>query len=505
LKLGYSIVRCDQVRKPHTSITQPEFDRNISRIYTPGTLIEENLVDEISNYLLSVYVDSSDVGLAWLDVSTGQFKMTACQIDSSEFALYLSRISPKEIVVDEKQLDLLEPIFKAHTPSAVVSLHSHPGNYFTLQNCKKLLLNTFDGFEVDVFISRFRSVELQASGGLLEYASSSQPGVALSLDAPVRMNSSETMHLDAVTMRSLDLLKNSFTLGSKGTLMDVIDCTSTSSGSRLLSERIRSPWINVARIKEQQSSVEYFYNNKILVSKLRSILEKCKDLERLLSRISYQNLSTGNPNDLKYIAETILNIESIKKEFDEPMCEGLGNYSRMAMEILDSLEEPLPNRFDASRRIIREGFDDKLDKMYEEALVGDPYERKSSLISLYSDLQAIDADKIKLVEKRRYGWCVTVPRDTKINDVNFVYVSSDNKQAIYKVTSLALEKQEAQRIMDERFQYELELYQKQRLKVLKELKGLKLAARTLSELDLNVGLAHLAHEKHFVKPVIDDR
>lgn len=241
IKAGKSVVVCDQIVERQMNGVD-KFSRRISRIITPGTLTEDNLLDRGQyNFLLSISLSSQEaIGLAWIDISTGFFS-TKCT-DLENFETDLVKIDPKEILLSSSAMNIKEikrPIEASFIPTTEIS-----PSEFCQENGKKKLLELYEkSLNKDQIgglnISEFSLLEMKAVSALLNYLSRTETESNAIIDFPIRNNPSLSMSIDANTFRSLEIAKNIRTNSVKNSLLGVIDRTITAVGARLLARKLR--------------------------------------------------------------------------------------------------------------------------------------------------------------------------------------------------------------------------------------------------------------------------
>ncbi|KAK7924561.1 muts domain V-domain-containing protein [Apiospora marii] len=305
-------------------------DRKVTRIITPGTLIDENFIDPFANnYVLAIHIpgeelDSSPakpevhvskeeetlaaampVGLAWLDVSTGQFYTQTTTIGS--LSSILSRIGPREIVVDEAlQSDTNHALFAILAEDKhLISYSPHPTPLATSEWTPML--------ESEIPPHTLRSLtedETQAGSLVLQYVRDRLIGLSMKLQPPIRHESMHVMTIDKNSMRSLEIkqtIRDSF---FRGSLLHAIRRTVTKSGARLLNEWLIAPSTSLDTITQRQDLVEYFLENPDLRDEIVQLLRRSHDSQRLVQKFV---LGRGDPDDLIGLANTIRATESIVK------------------------------------------------------------------------------------------------------------------------------------------------------------------------------------------------
>ena len=307
IEKGYHVAICEQVGdQPAKGI----FPRKVVRVVTPGTIIEAGLLPgDSNNYLASIIMEDGRAGIAYVDISTGEFAATelAAPSDSSVVSINqdfapvraeLSRLHPAEIIHPDNLI----------LPNSIPGhLTAWPAWRFEPGKCQEALLSHFGASTLDGFGLQGMTLATRAAGGILQYLGETE-GAALALLSGLRVYSlSEFMTLDAATRRNLELTE---TLHGeiKGSLLGVLDHAVTPMGRRLIRQWVSQPLLDVSRIRKRQDGVAYFFIHSMLRAELRAALKPLSDLERLTNRIISGH---AQPRDLVAMRETLLRLPTV--------------------------------------------------------------------------------------------------------------------------------------------------------------------------------------------------
>ncbi len=301
---GLRVAICDQVED--AKLAKGLVRREVTRIVSPGTLVDEGLLDPRKcNFLASVWPEKSALGLAWLELSTGRF--VAAQIDPQNLNDELARIDPAECLVPDHAL--VPAVTAALAQREGLLTTCRPLWSFARADCRRLLMEhfgttTLDGFDLDE-----NSLGVTAAGALLEYVRETQKsalGHIVRLE-PYRRGSS--LLIDESTRRSLELTETLRGGAREGSLLSVIDATVTPMGARVLAERLANPLTDAAAIGERLDAVEELTQDAVLARDLRDELERAYDLERLTARVA---TGRAGPRDLACLARTLSLLPKLK-------------------------------------------------------------------------------------------------------------------------------------------------------------------------------------------------
>ena len=297
VKQGESVAICEQISDPVSG--KGPMERRVTRIITPGTLSDEALLEaRQTNFLLALSHKGDQFGLAYLDMSSGQFHIL--QVNSQEALVSeLARLNPIELLIDEAfRLDNLLSAYK--------TIRRRPSWEFDLTAATHCLTQQFQARDLSGFDCQDLPLAIQAAGCLLSYAKATQQTNLLHLQ-PLRVyRREESVILDATTRRNLELTSN-LQGGKANTLMSVMDKTATPMGSRLLHRWIHSPLRNFVFIQARQTAIQCLLSTQVYVG-LHSVLQGIGDLERIIARIG---LKSARPRDLEQLRSALASLPDI--------------------------------------------------------------------------------------------------------------------------------------------------------------------------------------------------
>ncbi|MBT7191846.1 MAG: DNA mismatch repair protein MutS [Anaerolineae bacterium] len=353
---GYHVAICEQIgEKPAKGL----FPRKVVRVVTPGTLVEPGLLQSHdNNYLAALIVHDKKAGIAYADISTGEFAVTEIDAENIEpVRAELIRLHAAEVIYPEK-FDFSNDL-NSH-------LTAYPSWKFESGRCAETLRTHFSASTLDGFGLKNRPLAIRAAGAILQYIKETEPN-ALSLLSNLRVYSlSEFMTLDAATRRNLELTE---TLRGKtdGSLLGSLDQTVSPMGKRNIRQWVSQPLLDIAQINQRLDGVDYFYQNGMARAELRNALKPLADLERLTNRIVS---GYAMPRDLVSLRETLGKIPAIKDFFvDEvpPLARTLGLLTPCEQE-LGLLHLAISDKPPATLQnigVIRSGYAEELDSILD--------------------------------------------------------------------------------------------------------------------------------------------
>ena len=314
IEKGYHVAICEQIGDlPVKGL----FPRKVVRVVTPGTVVEPGMLPgDANNYLAALVIDDGRAGIAYVDITTGEFAVTELEASADPSAVAasgqalnpvraeLSRLRPAEIILPDNL------ILPNGTPG---HLTTWPAWRFEPGKCQEALLAHFGASTLDGFGLKGMPLAVRAAGGILQYLKETE-GAALALLTSLRVYSlNEFMTLDAATRRNLELTE---TLHgeTKGSLLGILDQTVTPMGKRLLRQWVSQPLLDVSRIRLRQDGVEFFFSRSMLRAELRAALKPLADLERLTNRVLSGH---AQPRDLVAARETLQRLPTVIKVISE--------------------------------------------------------------------------------------------------------------------------------------------------------------------------------------------
>ncbi|BBM49128.1 DNA mismatch repair protein MutS [Leptotrichia wadei] len=304
---GYKVAICEQTEDP--KMAKGIVKREVVKIITPGTVVDVEALDAKSNnYLMSILKIENKFGIAYVDITTGEFKVTEVEKDDDFVKLFneINKIEPKEVLVTE---DFYEEIkeklddFLQKNDSVVTFVNK-------VRDSAKYLMDYFEIVSLESYGIKDKKAIIGAAAMALDYAATMQVEHELTVEKIEFVNISNYAEINAITSRNLELLKNQREKTVYGSLLWVLDECKTSMGTRLLKRFINNPLLNVDKIKKRQEDVQYFIDNILIREDLREKLENIYDLERLLGKITF---GSENGKDLTALKKTIKSAVEIMK------------------------------------------------------------------------------------------------------------------------------------------------------------------------------------------------
>jgi len=493
IKKGYKVALVEQMEDPR--FAKGLVKRDLVRIITPGTVLESSLLNEKqNNYVMAVMPEKDSYGIALADISTGEFITTQFR-GAAKLITEIAKFSPAEIILplSIEESDVSKDLKKTSI------VHSFDDRYFWLQKAYATIKDHFEVHSLEGFGCEHQELSISASGALLSYLKETQKTKLSYLNNLHTFSTDDFMMLDSVTQRNLELLKNIRDGTTRGTLLETLDKTSTSMGSRMLRKWIVRPLLSVAEIQQRLDAVDELVNNIMMREELKEKFSTVQDMERLISRVMFGN---ANARDLVALKDSLLNIPKIKellKNVRSLLLNKLRTLDELK-ELIALLEKAIKDEPSASLRdgnIIKKGYNKELDDLHEITKNG-----KNWVTEFEAQEKAKTGIKtLRVSYNKVFGYFIEVTKanlklvpsyyirkQTQVNSERFITDELKDKESLIlgaeeKITNL-----------------EYELFQYVIRKVSEKTKEIQDISKNIAQLDCLLALAHVAAHHNYVKP-----
>jgi DNA mismatch repair protein MutS len=491
---GWRAAICDQVGE----VTAGKLvRREISQILSPGTLDDFGLDDRKPNFLAALAKRGNAHGLAYCDLSTGEFRLT--ELDSLSALLdELARVSPAEILVPEHQASE----FSSVSPQSPLD-----GYAFELEPAAELLRTHFKVHSLDGFGCADLPAATGAAGALLHYITRQMRRPAGHLRRLQPYRRSEFLILDAATQSHLELVQSR--AGRQMTLLGALDTTRTPMGARLLRDWILHPLRNAEAIERRQEAIAALLDNAMLLGDLRSRLAEIRDIERATCRLGGPS---GNARDLAALAQSLELIPPLAASLGgadsfclpSPLLSGLIESLHALPELSGKLRKAIvaePPAIIRDGGFVETGFDPALDELRAASLEG-----KGWIAALQErEIERTGIKSLKVRFTSVFGYFIEITK-TNLPSVPADYIRKQTTVNGERFVTPELKEMEGKILgADERARArEIEIFAELRAAVLAELSKLQETAATLAVLDVLCSLAETARLHSYCRPEIDD-
>ncbi len=508
IRAGHKVAICEQTETPEEAKkrggSKALVTREVIRIITPGTLIEDTLLNaRANNYIAALSEIGGQCGLAIADVSTGEFLVQTLAKENVTSAL--SRLGASEVLL---------PPLTPPSPARGEDFTVLPAEYFDSER-GRVQLEALFGHGIMSDLGAFSRAEIAACGALIAYITETQKGQLPHLTRPRQISTHDVMEIDPSTLRSLELVRTQS--GEKsGSLLDTIDMTLTGAGARMLQSRLMAPLRDVAEISYRHDEIETLISQFHLTKDIRSLLKETPDMERAMARLS---LMRGGPRDLAGLRDGLgiaatLRAQLIEKNLVDAALQRIAE----GLKLSDDLESyrnllataltEVPPLLSRDGGFIANGYSAELDKF--RALKTEARQHIAGLQSKYTQLTGIET--LKITHNNILGYFIEVPakRADKMmvrdggNDNPFVHRQTMANAVRFTTPELAELERDIYAAADKSLAIEEHFFQELCSTLMQLADQVSVVARALAELDVATANATLAVEREYVRPIVDD-
>ena len=490
IQKGYRVALCDQMEEagPGKKLVK----REVTRIVTPGTATESSLLrSHENNYLAAVALNGSRAGLAHVDISTGEFRAT--EIDGADVPAALENLNVREVLT-------------AESAGAFAGCRTTLDDWvFNFDYAERSLREHFRLLALDGCGLNDRPLAVSAAGAVLHYLRDTQKSALDHLDRPSFYDRGDSMILDAVTVRNLELIEPLFAGESKeSTLIHVLDQTSTGMGGRLLRQRLLRPSLDLREIEARLDSVAEVQQATIARAEIRKLLSSVLDLERLLAKLT---LGTAGPRELLALGRSLALIPKLKQLAESfqaarlrEVRDQLDEIPDLRDRILDAIaEEPPANLADGGT--IRTGYNAELDELRDISRNSRQY--IAQIEARERGRTGIQSLKVRF--NNVFGYYI------EISKANLQHAPSDyeRKQTLVnaeRFTTPELKELESKILEAEEKMLTLErqIFQELRSFAANHAARIRQTAAAVADLDVTCALAQVAAENRYARPRFSD-
>ncbi|NGP77440.1 DNA mismatch repair protein MutS [Balneolaceae bacterium YR4-1] len=499
VKRGHRVAVCEQVEDPSEAkdAGRKVVNREVTEITTPGVTMSEKLLEhKRNNYAAAIYWAGGTAGVAFADVSTGEFALS--QVHKNQVDDLLQSISPSEILLSKSRKNNVPAELQDHNITFIEDW-VYEGDYGY-----NLLTDHFETHSLKGFGVEDLNVAQIAAGALMHYIQETQKASLGHIKRLQAFENQEFMSLDGSTKRNLELITSIQEGGTEGTLISILDDTCTAMGGRLLRKWIMSPLKRLKPISRRLNAVEALNVNHDARENLREELEQVGDLERLISRIC---VGRANARDLMQLKLSLAQVPRIKMQFsklDEPLLNDIRDRLKLLIEVQERIEKAIQEDPPASVRdggIFKDGFNDELDELRDVARNG-----KNYIAKIKEELaQETGISSLKIGYNKVFGYYIEVTnthkekvpehfirKQTLVNSER--YITPELKEVEEKILS----SEERSKTL------EYELFEELRLYVSEFADEVQRIAQALAELDCLQSFAEVSYRNNYCKPAMAD-
>ena len=502
--LGYKVAICEQTEDPAKA--KGLVKREVVRVITPGTVIEDSMLDESrNNYLCAINFAKEFAGICFADASTGVSFATEISYDNEKQRILneISRFNPSEVLICESKAEKADiiPILKENFGAAITV---RADSVFEESISENLICKTFNAVSVENLKMPKNSAAIGALGAVIDYLIENSRSEKINLSSFEYYTEAQFMRLDLTAVRNLELCETLRSKAKKGSLLWVLDRTKTAMGKRLIRSWLLNPLLNVAEISFRQNAVEELFENSFMRYEAAEYLSGIRDIERITTKILY---GTANARDLLNISATVHKFPYIKQLLTASNCKML----REICQNIDTLDEtaalidsainpeaPITLR---EGKLIKEGFSEELDTVRRDMTSGTSY---------LSEIEARERERtgiknLRVRYNKVFGYYIEVT-NSFLDKVPEDYIRKQTLTGAERFITDELKALEVRVLSakDRDFALEYEIFENIRKTVAETADSLRKTAEQIAKLDVLCSLSSVAAEQNYTRPLVDN-
>lgn len=492
---GYKVAICEQTEDPKAA--KGIVKREVVKIITPGTIIDVDSLDSKSNnYLMSIKVTENKIGIAYIDITTGEFKVTEIDEDTEYMQLFseLNKIEPKEVLLTSSFYETIKDKIDdfVQKNDATISIVNK------VRDSEKLLTDYFGIVSLESYGIKGKKSVIEAAAIALDYAMTMQLENDLTVEKIEFLNVSNYADINSITRKNLELTKSQREKTVYGSLLWVLDKCKSSMGTRLLKRYINNPLLDIEEITKRQNDVQYFIDNILVREDLKEKLENIYDLERLLGKVTFGSENGKDLTALKNTVKASIEIIQILKDtsfFNDININVLIGIYRLIDESIDE-NAPFTVR---EGNIIKRGYNAELDEIHKIMNSG-----KDFLLEIEKkEKEATGIKNMKIKYNKVFGYFIEVTK-SNLDMVPDTYIRKQTLTNAERFVTPELKKYEDTIINSKAKIEDMEYYLFKEVSTkVKECKtDLVKLAEKLAYLDVIVSFSTVAIENDYIRPEI---
>lgn len=502
---GYKVAICEQLEDPKT--TKGIVKRGVIRVVTPGTLVESNMLEERkNNYIMSIYKTGIYFGISICDISTGEFYSAEIK-DNNNFPILLdeiARYTPSELVINSMMANCLDEMNKIKERFENVYITKFNDKFFSEElNNINLRFNVVDNNERKIENLAEKKLALSSINALVQYIEDTQKTSLDHINKITIYNLSKYMALDINARRNLEITEKMRDKSKKGTLLWVLDKTSTSMGGRLLRRWLNDPLVDVNEINRRLNAVKELKDDIILRGEVIENLKKVYDIERLAGKMAYGNANARDMVTLKNSLFKLPEVKQILKNCKSDLLKGLYEKLDELQDIYQLIEKSIvedPPMTIKDGGIIKLGYDEEIDKLKTAQTEG-----KTWLVQLEAEEKEKTGIKnLKIGFNKVFGYFIEVTK-SYLDQVPDRFIRKQTLTNAERYITEDLKNLENQILGAEEKVVNLEYnaFVEIREEISKNVTRLQTTSEVISSLDVLTSFAQVAEDFNYCMPVVD--
>lgn len=497
---GYKVAICEQLEDP--ALAKGIVKRDIIKIITPGTITDLNMLDEKkNNYIMSIYKNNDWYGLAYCDISTGEFHTTEFKNAGMQKLIdEIARLLPSEIIYNS-EFSSSQKHIRYITDRLNTSMSQYNDEHFDYTNGIKKIHSTFKGLNKKLSITS----GICASSALLNYIGETQKTDLSHINLLEIYSAGDFMTLDIATRRNLELTETIRNQTKKGSLLWVLDKTITAMGARMLRRWIEEPLIARDRIESRLDSVEELYNNVYVNEVIKEKLKGIYDIERLTGKIVYGNVNARDLISLKQSIASLPEIKECLKECTADMLLSVQSSIDSLQDIYEIIESSIADNPPLSIKdgfIIKDGYNETIDKLHLASKEGKNWIAKLE----EQEKEATGIKSLKVGYNKVFGYYIEI---TKAN-ISYVpenrYMRKQTLSNAERYITPELKEMESTILGAEEkvIQLEYEAFCEIRNNISHQIERIQKTSWAIACVDALRSLANAAAENEYIKPIFSE-
>lgn len=491
---GFKVAIAEQMTEP---TSKGIVERDVVRVVTPGTVLEDNLLEnKKNNYLMSIFIENDDVSLSFVDITTGEISSTF--LKKNKLIEEIAKISPTEILINDAY-------YIKYLKEISIFNHIYINENFDFSYLNEDIVYKYFTKDYIDSIKDYQNIKNSLSI-LLNYIYSTQKQITNNINSINLYNTNEYMVLDMATRINLELTSTIRGNNKKGSLINILDKTSTSMGARLLRKYIEEPLINKDKINERLNIIEEIKDDFMLREDLINSLKNIYDIERICSKIAFEKVTPKEMLNLKYSLEKLPILKQLIKSSDTKILktyiEDMDDL-RDLYNLLDSsiLEEPSISIKEGN--IIKSSFNKKLENLRDISKNG---------AFMIKEIENKEKEKtgiksLKIGFNKVFGYYIEITK-TNLNQINLdeTYIRKQTLSNAERFITEELKDIEDKILnaQDKIKTLEYDLFVQIRDEVYKNIEKLQKISKIIANIDVFVSLATVAYVNNYVKPILNN-
>ena len=497
---GYKVAVCEQLTEPDG---KNPVERDVIKVVTSGTVTDNELIDEKkNNFICSVFGSGEKFGVAWADITTGDFIVNEAE-GTDALCDLLARVDPAETVVNEKAFEKIRnlPLF---IHGAIRKPASYREYAFAESGATKNVLSQFKVANLSALELETKKLALRAAGALLEYLSETQMRALSVISSLTVERERDRLILDAGCMRNLEIMRNNRDGGRYGSLLYVLDLTCTAMGARKMASVLSSPLRDKDKINYRLDGVEELYKNLPVTGAVRDVLKSMRDVERIVGKLSNDVITPRDMEALRFSLELIPEIKFRLSGLESAAIANVNARLRDVSDVTALLARAIKDNPPASAKdggFIRKGFDEELDR-----LTGIHEDGRKFIADIESrERERTGIKNLRVGYNKVFGYYIEVTNSFK-DKVPYDYVRKQTLTGAERYITEELKQFEDEILTsaERSLRIENELFVKLKTYLNRKMEDLKSVAKAIASLDVLCALAYIAKKNDYCRPEIAD-